>query len=591
MNKIFLLAVSFFFFLPFILEAQQQVTVISRCGGTDTLTIPTIVDNDLDGMDDALEQKLLNYFMPTLIQFDDESCPGPALNGTGDSNLIVCHIYPVPQQYCSLATVSLVLTQPVAIVPSGGLATGLVWYNPLIKINTALLYGKDCGLSGHTADVEGFNFSLKYIGSDTATGWMYDTVMQHWMGGTIQTVSHAGTLCEQVETLPYKSALFPAGVDTVYASPDKHGNYLTISGCGSSFICNPGCGGIPSKKNVKNINIGEPAASLVADLGTVYAAYAGNDPWGNSNFLAANSGNAGAIRDKMLLPLASNFISGLPITSQAQICDIYSQCFSTGSAYLDYTCNGSPYFFYTQQLTTAGVYYQTLTSSLGCDSTIELTLSVYPASSTSIQATICRGSNYDFGGLSLTIPGDYVDSLTNISGCDSIVQVTLSVDTLPAVSWSFNADSIDINGQPILLTGALPIGGIYSGPGVIDTFFYPDSAGAGTHVITYTYIDSAGCSDSVKINVDVIVTGIREASYDNSLRLYPNPVKDVLQLFLSGNSQPLAVSIYNVEAVLTKEIILSGESGSVNISTLPKGFYTVEIKTKANSFIRKLTIQ
>ena len=86
-------------FLSFTISAQQNVVVISRCGGTDTVSIPSIVDNDADGMDDALEQQLLNYFMPTVIQFDDESCPGPALNGTGDSNLIVCHIYPLPQQY------------------------------------------------------------------------------------------------------------------------------------------------------------------------------------------------------------------------------------------------------------------------------------------------------------------------------------------------------------------------------------------------------------------------------------------------------------------------------------------------------------
>jgi hypothetical protein len=65
-----------------------------------------------------------------------------------------------------------------------------------------MLYGQDCGLLGHTADVEGFNFSVKYIGPDTVAGWMYDTLMHNWTGGTIQTVSHAGTLCEQVETYP-----------------------------------------------------------------------------------------------------------------------------------------------------------------------------------------------------------------------------------------------------------------------------------------------------------------------------------------------------------------------------------------------------
>src|SRR4051812_12965520 len=83
----------------YISKAQQAVNLVGRCGGLENLTIPSIVDNDLDGMDDKLEQSLLEHFMPVIIQFNNETCPGPAINGTGDSNLLVCHIYPLPGQY------------------------------------------------------------------------------------------------------------------------------------------------------------------------------------------------------------------------------------------------------------------------------------------------------------------------------------------------------------------------------------------------------------------------------------------------------------------------------------------------------------
>ncbi|MCX6200273.1 MAG: T9SS type A sorting domain-containing protein [Bacteroidetes bacterium] len=529
-----------FSLLSITISAQQNVVVVSRCGGTDTVTIPSIVDNDADGMDDALEQQLLNYFMPTVIQFDDESCPGPALNGTGDSNLIVCHIYPLPQQYSFSSSLDSVLTHPTAIVPKKGLAIGMIWYAPLIKVNTALLYGKDCGAAGHTADVEGFNFSLKYIGADTVAGWMYDTDMQHWMGGTIQTVSHASTLCEHVETLPYKSALVPSGVDTVYASPDKHGNYLSIGACGSSFICNPGCGGIPSKKNVQNINIGEPNASLVSDLGNIYAAYSGNDPWGNSNFLSANSGNAGTIKAKMLLPLTSDFETGSTLTSQIQICDIYSGCFSAGSAGLVYTCPGASYTFYGDTLNTAGTYYHTLTTTYGCD---------------------------------------------------SLIALTLRIDTLPTVSFNFSNGTIPLGSGAIMLTGGTPTGGVYSGNGVNGIFFYPDSAGVGTHIISYTYTDSLGCSDWATAALQVVITGIEAQGAEHAVLFYPNPVRQILQLLSPKMNEAFTLSFFNVEGSLLKKVQLQNNQQTVDVSALPKGLYAVQITSPNKSLVKKLVIQ
>lgn len=330
--------------VPFMPRAQQQVSVVSRCGGVQQVTIPSITDIDLDGLDDRLEQKLLDNFMPVIIQFSDESCPGPALDGTGDSNLVVCHIFPLPGQYTmSAVSPDSLKVHPVAMVGDTGLQTGMIWYDPQLIVECGILYGKDCGLAGHTADVEGFYFSLKYTGPDSIAGWMYDTILSHWMGVTIQSVSHANTLCEQTETYPYKSALFPNGLDTVYVSPDKHGNYLTVQKCGSSFICNPGCTGTPSRKNVKIVNVGEANATMVADLGTYYPAYAGEDPWTSANFLNSHSGNAGAITHVTVRTLSPLFIHAQKIDTATRICDLYKQCYSCGDSIYNHcvlSCNG-----------------------------------------------------------------------------------------------------------------------------------------------------------------------------------------------------------------------------------------------------------
>ena len=614
--------------LPFCTSAQQQAVVMSRCGGADTVIIPNIIDNDLDGMDDHLEQMLLDRFMPVIIQFNNENCPGPALDGTGDSNLVACHIYPYPQQYTRSRSLDSVLTHPVPVVPAHGLHAGLIWYEPLIKVNTAVLYGQDCGLSGHKADVEGFNFSIKYIGPDTLAGWMYDTVMQNWMGGTIQTISHAGTLCQQVETHPYKSALFPAGLDTVYASPDKHGNYLTISGCGSSFICNPGCGGTQIVKHVRNINLGEPNATLVTDMGNLYPAYVGNPPWQTANFLSSLGGNAGSIRDKMIMPLTSDFITGQTLTA-AQICPIYTECFgASGSAALYYNCEGTSFWFYGQYLTQSGFYQHVLTNSYGCDSTIALTFSIVLPDSTSYMASFCQNGNYNFNGKLLTAAGVYTDTLSNMHGCDSVVTLTLaanlpdsysysdsvcsgniynfngrplilpglyndtllnsfgcdsvvnlilSVDSLPAVTWN-GPDTIYISGDTIL-TGGSPPGGVYSGNGVSGNFYIPGSA-SGPQIITYTYSDGQGCaSTATKYYTLSTNVGITETSISNSLLLYPNPANDQLFLqseFLSGTEiNPL---VYDLTGkIITLPSKRQGDKITFNTSALSEGMYWIKL--------------
>jgi hypothetical protein len=49
---------------------------------------------------------------------------------------------------------------------------------------------------------------------------------------------------------------------------------------------------------------------------------------------------------------------------------------------------------------------------------------------------------------------------------------------------------------PITLSGGLPAGGSFSGTGVSASVFDPAVAGAGTHTVTYTFLDTTGCYGS-----------------------------------------------------------------------------------------------
>jgi uncharacterized protein (TIGR02145 family) len=75
--------------------------------------------------------------------------------------------------------------------------------------------------------------------------------------------------------------------------------------------------------------------------------------------------------------------------------------------------------------------------------------------------------------------------------------VIVTVIEAPEVSFSACFDTITTtNAKPVRLKGGIPLGGIYSGTGVSNGYFYPAVAGPGNHLITYTYTNSALCTAS-----------------------------------------------------------------------------------------------
>jgi len=89
------------------------------------------------------------------------------------------------------------------------------------------------------------------------------------------------------------------------------------------------------------------------------------------------------------------------------------------------------------------------------------------------------------------------------NGCtdDSIQSVT--VNALPVVSSNGLNPVYCVNSGAVGLTGS-PIGGVFSGNGIIGNLFYPAIADTGTHSITYTYTDGNGCVSSDVQITDVV---------------------------------------------------------------------------------------
>ena len=121
------------------------------------------------------------------------------------------------------------------------------------------------------------------------------------------------------------------------------------------------------------------------------------------------------------------------------------------------------------------------------------------------------GTNFN---ASLTGPGikTLTYTYTNpVTGCSSSITNTITVNSLPTVSWVSSLASQCVTSTVYTLAGGLPSGGTYSGIGVSGTNFNASLGGSGIKIITYTYTNpSTACSsfatNSITVNPLPVVT-------------------------------------------------------------------------------------
>jgi len=96
-----------------------------------------------------------------------------------------------------------------------------------------------------------------------------------------------------------------------------------------------------------------------------------------------------------------------------------------------------------------------------------------------------------------------VYTVTNASSCTASAGTNIVVNSPPVVTLAALGTTC-INSAAYTLSGGLPLGGTYSGPGVNGSTFNPATAGLGTHTISYSYSGGAGCSGTATSTIQVV---------------------------------------------------------------------------------------
>ena len=197
-------------------------------------------------------------------------------------------------------------------------------------------------------------------------------------------------------------------------------------------------------------------------------------------------------------------VSGGDFTSE-DVGKFKSYCWEYGPTIADvfcgsYTLNGQTY-------TSSGTYIQTLTNLDGCDSLITLNLG-YNSSSSSISQTAC--GSYSLNGQTYTSNGTFTQILTNAAGCDSTITLDLTI----------NNNQFPLAFQANPTAGTTPLNVIFDNQTPnLSNYNFTWSFGDGTVVqdngsfVSHTY-QSDGTWDVMLIAED-ITTGCTDTLFNN----------------------------------------------------------------------------
>ena len=268
-------------------------------------------------------------------------------------------------------------------------------------------------------------------------------------------------------------------------------------------------------------------------------------------------------------------------------------------------CNGETYELGTQTLTSSGEYTEIVEASSGADSVVTLNLTVYPVYRDSIEVEICEGETWSLGSQNLTVSGEYKETFSSVNGCDSSVIVSLKVNATyehfveasicEGESYWFGSQMLTnsgeytktfetVNGCDSVVNLSLTVHPVCETV-VTDTIVQGDNLFFGTQILTdsgeyqETFQSVHGCDSIVRLTLTKTIKTTVGLNANPGLSLgqnYPNPFSGatIIPFKLDKYANEVSISVYDGMGRQIKHW---------QMRDLPSGKYEIEWKGKEQS--------
>ncbi len=175
---------------------------------------------------------------------------------------------------------------------------------------------------------------------------------------------------------------------------------------------------------------------------------------------------------------------------------------------------------------------------------------------------------------------------TNLNNCQIVDSIYVGLYSSILVDYTEQNPNVLSNANPFNLSPGIPAGGTYSGDGIIGTSFHPTLAGPGPHVITYTFTDANGCTQSDSSIINVVSGNSINSLENDTWTIFPNPTDNelIISVPISANSSNYIVHDA-LGRIIQKGIVYPGKN------TLPTrlfvaGSYFISIENVTLNFTK-----
>lgn len=437
----------------------------------------------------------------------------------------------------------------------------------------------------------------------TTSGLYFDTIPGGGSGTDSIYVIHLniGTSNVNISVAACESFISPSGSYTWTSSGMYSDTLVNNAGCDSVIAINLTI----NNSSVNSIQISEC---------TSYQSPSGNYIWTTSGTYNDTIPNVLGCDSVLIIDLAINYQSDSTITVSS--CENY---LSPSGNYV---------------WTTSGIYTDTLSNIFGCDSLITVDLTVKQNSNALLNIIECDGYISPSGNYIWNATGIYSDTIPNIQGCDSIIIIDLTIlnhtnaslniiecdlYTSPSGNYIWNATGIyfdtipNFSGCDSLITINLTINTVDTAVSVNPPLFYANANGANYQwmhcdsliiqgEVNQIFVATANGSYAVIISQNGCVdtsfchsifnVGIEENIHSNDFFIFPNPSSYNLTISFSRMISKGSVIISNtLGKIVYAQDILNESKKDIHFENISSGIYFVKVIDGEKIFCKKLIVK